>query len=139
MKQSRRITQARTEIIQCNVELRRLHTSICDEEHWFVQVLNNLKSSGDILYHPVLDFCTFRRRVNKQILPRILQTYSLPGFTGNPSPGVRKGRLQSMTTVDFSQCDMMVAAVNDDVDDVEELSDDDADEMDHIVDYMSSI
>jgi hypothetical protein len=91
MKRAQRIARAHEEIIRCNVELRRLQTWIHDEDRFFVTVLERLKTSGQLLYHPVLDFCTRRRRINAEILIRITQTQALEGFTGALTPGTRKG------------------------------------------------
>ncbi|THU95263.1 hypothetical protein K435DRAFT_819798 [Dendrothele bispora CBS 962.96] len=54
MKKHRRVTRAREEIIRCNVELQRLHTSILDENRHFIAVLAQLKSSE--MYGPVHDY-----------------------------------------------------------------------------------
>jgi hypothetical protein len=91
MKRAQRIARAHEEIIRCNVELRQLQTWIRDEDRFFVTILEQLKTSGQLLYHPVLDFCTRRRRVNAEILLRITQTQALKGFTGALTPGTRKG------------------------------------------------
>jgi hypothetical protein len=91
MKWAQRIARAHEEIIWCNVELWRLQTWIRNEDRFFVTILEQLKTSGQLLYHPVLDFCTRRRRVNAEILLRITQTQALKGFTGALTLGTRKG------------------------------------------------
>src|ERR1700677_1090250 len=66
MKQARRVAQARTEIVRCNVEVHRLHTAIVNEEQHFVLVLNGLKASGEKIYHAIQNYCTLHHRVNSQ-------------------------------------------------------------------------
>jgi ribosomal protein S8 len=90
MKRAQRITRAHEEIIRCNVELRRLHTWILDENKSFAATLQQLKNGGEILYYAVLDFCSRRYRINRELLVRIAQTQSLEGFTGTTTPGARK-------------------------------------------------
>ncbi|KAG1785411.1 uncharacterized protein HD556DRAFT_1435133 [Suillus plorans] len=91
MRQWLRIQRAKEEIERCNVEVRRLHTSIVDEDRHFTRVLSSLEDSP--LYFAVQEFCTHRRLVNSQLLDRIFQIYALPGFSGVASPGLRKGRV----------------------------------------------
>jgi hypothetical protein len=142
MKQAQRVAQAHTEIARCNVELRRLHTAILDEESHFVKVLDGLKTTGQNIYYAVLDYCTLRRRVNRRLLFRIAQTYALKGFTGNPIPGVKK------STIPSDPAPSAVPSIQEenpevvsDEEDVEDLSDDDelADDVRRIVDYISVI
>ncbi|KAJ3751717.1 hypothetical protein EV360DRAFT_56461 [Lentinula raphanica] len=89
MKQHRRVLRAKEEIVRCNVEIRRLHTSIIDEEKHFDQVLERLRETS--IYHPVHDFIHRRCAVNRLLLSRLHQTHALSGFTGHQSPGQRKG------------------------------------------------
>lgn len=92
MFQSHRIARAHEEILRLNIELRRLHTSIVDEERDFDTVLQRLLDKSSPLHPPTLEFITRRKGVNKLLLARMQSTYSLEGFTGTPSPGVRKMR-----------------------------------------------
>ena len=105
MKRAQRIACAHEEIIRCNVELRRLQTWIRDEDQIFTTVLEQLKSTDQILYYAVLDFCTRRRQVNAEILIRIAQTQSLEGFTGVETPGTRKATTAAAATEDESDSD----------------------------------
>jgi hypothetical protein len=98
MKRAQRIARAHEEVIRCNVELQRLQTWIRDEDTVFTTVLEQLKSGGQPIYYPVMDFCTRRRRVNMEILLRIMQTQALEGFTGSTTLGTKKG-LAAVTTV----------------------------------------
>ncbi|KAJ3720933.1 hypothetical protein C8R42DRAFT_582146 [Lentinula raphanica] len=90
MMQVRRVARAREEITRLNVELRRLHTSIVDEERHFHDVLQRLESSSSPLHPPVLEYIQRRMGVNKLLLARMQNTYALPGFTGTPYPGTRQ-------------------------------------------------
>ncbi|KAJ3711310.1 hypothetical protein C8R42DRAFT_595980 [Lentinula raphanica] len=89
MKQHRRVLRAREEIIRCNVEIRRLHTSIVDEEKRFDGILERLQ--GTPIFHPVSSHIHRRRGINSLLLSRIRQTQALPGFSGEKSPGKRQG------------------------------------------------
>ena len=88
MKQWRRICRAHEEIIRCNVEVRRLHTSITDEEESFHKILSQSTALGPI-HGALKDYITQRSRVNGRLLHKITQIYNLEGFTGITSPGVR--------------------------------------------------
>ncbi|KAJ3828633.1 hypothetical protein F5880DRAFT_1621091 [Lentinula raphanica] len=87
MMQVRRVSRAREEITRLNIELRRLHTSIVDEEKHFVTVLDRLSESSSPVYPAVMQFIEQRRAVHKLLLARMQLTYALPGFTGTPYPG----------------------------------------------------
>lgn len=60
MKKSRRVTRAREELVRCNVELRRLHTSIIDENYALERALNDARLQGDPISGPLTVF-TVRR------------------------------------------------------------------------------
>lgn len=86
-----RIARAKEEILRCNVETRRLRTSIYDQDALYDSVLKKLKSDASPLYGPVHDFVIRRSRVNEALLKRIHQIQDLPGFTGDESLGARVG------------------------------------------------
>jgi len=138
MKQDVRIKRAHEEIDRCNIELRRLHTSIVNEHHSFDLVLPQLKESGNPLYGAVEDYVTRRHRVNNLILSRIFQTYSLKNFTGDPLPGVRKGSVPMASVI--SQSSLMADMHELERDDDE--SDDESDvarDIGGLVDYVSEM
>ncbi|THU89589.1 hypothetical protein K435DRAFT_821344 [Dendrothele bispora CBS 962.96] len=89
MKKHRQVLRAKEEIIRCNVELRRLHTSIVDEDRQFSDVLKKVGPTP--MYGPVAEYIQHRRHINQYLMERIRQTYDLEGFSGTPRPGVRKG------------------------------------------------
>ncbi|KAG6839861.1 hypothetical protein C0991_011015 [Blastosporella zonata] len=96
MRRYQRLQRAHEEVLRCNIEIRRLHTSIVDENNAFVHVLSTLDCVLTPLHYLVHEHITRCMAVNQKLLARIHQTYTLPGFTGIPLPGVRKG----MTTSD---------------------------------------
>lgn len=83
-----RVARAREEIPRLNIEIRRLHTFIVDEEKHFDMVLGYLR--GEPMYAPVLDHVSRRKAVNKMLLLRLNDIYALPGFTGDPTAGITK-------------------------------------------------
>ncbi|THU88228.1 hypothetical protein K435DRAFT_821711 [Dendrothele bispora CBS 962.96] len=91
MKKHRQVSRAKEEIIRCNIELRRLHTSIVDEDRHFSDVLKKLEVETTPMHGPVAEYVQHRRRINQYLMERIQQTYDLEGFSGTPRPGVRKG------------------------------------------------
>jgi hypothetical protein len=98
IKLYRRVQRAREEIIRLNVETRRLHTAILDESMLFDAALQSLPAL-DPSRGAIADFATRRRRINAELLRRIQQIYSLPGFTGICGPGIRLGSGASAPTV----------------------------------------
>lgn len=92
MKQHQRIKRAQEEIYQCNIEVRRLHTAIVDELATFATRLPEIKREQPLLYGAVRDYCHRRQQVNLRLLRRLDQIHALKGFTGNATPGVRKGQ-----------------------------------------------
>ncbi|KAK7451705.1 hypothetical protein VKT23_012384 [Stygiomarasmius scandens] len=95
MKTYRRVSAAKVEILHCNIAIRRLHTSIEDEERHFDSVLSRLKSQSSADYGPVKEYVVRRHRVNMALMTKISQTYALAGFSGDPTPGIRKGTSRS--------------------------------------------
>ena len=92
MHLTRRIDRAREELRNANIEARRLHTSIRDEEIDFQALLAKLGEEQDPLYPAVLEYCTRRRGDNARNMAYLEHLYQLPGFSGNPTPGQRVGR-----------------------------------------------
>ncbi|KAF9054922.1 hypothetical protein BDP27DRAFT_1242445 [Rhodocollybia butyracea] len=134
MKQHRQIERAREEIIHCNIGIRRLHTSIVDEEKNFDIALQKLNDAP--LFGPVSDYVRRRKAVNALLLARIHQTYNLPGFTGDFTPGKRKGSTDPLET-----CTTVPQACPDPESDNGEDEDDDEfiDGVGAMVDFMSSM
>ncbi|KAL7278859.1 hypothetical protein ACG7TL_006690 [Trametes sanguinea] len=91
MKKSRRIARAHEELRRCNVEVRRLHTAILDENTHLDAVVHKLRTEGNILSGPVMDTSIRKKRINARLLAVIKQIHELDGFTGSCLPGTRKG------------------------------------------------
>ncbi|KAI0081425.1 hypothetical protein K474DRAFT_1682021 [Panus rudis PR-1116 ss-1] len=91
IKLRRHVQRAKEELLRCNVEVRRLHTAIRDEAVLFNATLEELQTQVSPLFGPVKDFVIRRMRINDQLLGRIEQIYSLPGFSGTKGPGIRVG------------------------------------------------
>ncbi|KAI0702856.1 hypothetical protein BC835DRAFT_1263436, partial [Cytidiella melzeri] len=91
MKLRHRLARAQEEVSRLNVEVRRLHTAICDEAILFDDVLRHLNSNNDPLLGATSDFITRRRKANDHLLTRIHQVYALRGYTGVKGPGTRLG------------------------------------------------
>ncbi|KAJ3765148.1 hypothetical protein FB446DRAFT_655642 [Lentinula raphanica] len=108
MMQVRRVSRAREEITRLNVELRRLHTSIVDEEQHFGVVLQRLEDSSSPLHAPVQEYIQRRMGVNRLLLDRMQNTYALPGFTGTPYPSTRES--PTLQTSDVSSPSHVPAA-----------------------------
>lgn len=132
MKQHCQIERAREEIVNCNIAIRRLHTSIVDEEKKFKAILPTLNAST---LGPVSDFVQRRQAVNRLLLARIHRTYELPGFTGNPTAGYRKGSTDHPEPEAASESN-----VDPHSDDGEEEDDDEFTEgVGAVVEFMSNI
>ncbi|KAI0363067.1 hypothetical protein BV20DRAFT_1040098 [Pilatotrama ljubarskyi] len=91
MRLSNRIARAHEEVENVNRELRRLHTSIRDEEILFATVLEDLKKRADLLHTAVEEYVHHRRTANARNMVYIQRAYDLPGFSGNKQPGFRAG------------------------------------------------
>ncbi|OSD06825.1 hypothetical protein PYCCODRAFT_1442362 [Trametes coccinea BRFM310] len=91
MRLAHRIDRAQEEIERVCVEVRRLHTSIRDEDVLFAVVLDDLTLRGDPWHGVVLDHITRRQRVNARLLVYIDKIYATEGFVGVQGPGQRAG------------------------------------------------
>ncbi|OJT09099.1 hypothetical protein TRAPUB_1 [Trametes pubescens] len=91
MRLAQRLERAREEVERVNLEVRRLHTSICDEEVLYGVVLDDLQRRQDPWHGATLEYVTRRRRVNARLLVYIDKIHDLEGFTGNSNPGRRQG------------------------------------------------
>lgn len=80
---------ARVEILRCNIEARRLVTSIRDEHALYEHTISHLETSAPLLAVAVQQTFNTRRRINNTHLARLEVLYALPGFTGIRGCGVR--------------------------------------------------
>ena len=86
------IKRAKEEIVQLNVEIRRLVTFMIDDHHDFHRAI-----SAKIIIDPALArelSCQweYRHQIHSQIASRLRQTSRLNGFTGTLLPGTCEGR-----------------------------------------------
>ena len=86
-----RVRRAHEEIQRCNIEIRRIFTSIHDETDQHSDILKALADQKNPIFGAVHDYSTRRRRVNTLLLERIQQVFDLDGFTGDRTLGRRKG------------------------------------------------
>lgn len=96
MKQYQRIKRAHEEIYRCNIEVRRLQTAVLDELALFKDMLPKLEENNPLIYGAAADFIARRRQVNERLLARIAQIHSLKEYTGDISPGIKKGSRNHM-------------------------------------------
>ncbi|EKM48904.1 uncharacterized protein PHACADRAFT_107991 [Phanerochaete carnosa HHB-10118-sp] len=106
IKMYRRVARANEELERLNIEVRRLHTAIIDEDKLLRAALASLGCSHQ-LYGAMQDFALRRQAVNNHLLRRVFQVYDLPGYTGTQGSGeaevdmVSQARLSSVQlTVD---------------------------------------
>ena len=142
IKKFLRIRRAHEEIGRCNVEVRRLFTSIHDEDRQFDITLKNLADQNNIILGVVRESCIRRRRVNALLLERISSTFALDGFTGCKTLGLRKGCSGSCA----SSLGMLASAgyvIGDDDDlkggDAEDIDDVDTDQIDGLITFVTSL
>ena len=122
------VRRAHEEIDWCNIEVRRLFTSIHDENTRFNDILTGLTNKNDGVLGATKEYCLRCHHVNSSLLERIRSIFSLDGFTGNRRLGSRKGCCQPHT-------DVRILAgfdhtIGDDDDDDDELKDGDIGEVD---------
>lgn len=143
MKQALRVERAHEEIKRCNIEIRRLHTAIADEENTFSRILNGLTDSP--IFGAISEFCTRRRRINAHILARLQDIYVLKGFTGDTNVGVRKGSIpadhSSSSTIEDLLVDERWQLDSDNRDDGDDIDADDAvtEEIGGLVNYIADL
>ncbi|EIW53126.1 uncharacterized protein TRAVEDRAFT_81512, partial [Trametes versicolor FP-101664 SS1] len=83
MKKARHIARAHEEILRCNVEVRRLHTSIVNENATLNTACRLARVEGNSVSGPLEIFALRRKRVNARLLAVISQIHALPGYTGD--------------------------------------------------------
>lgn len=91
MRRSCRIRRAREEIDRCNLEIRRIFSSIHSEHSFFSQLLVELQQSQDPLYGAIHEYILRREQVNALLLSKLVDIQSLRDFTGSLTVGRRKG------------------------------------------------
>ncbi|EIW75719.1 hypothetical protein CONPUDRAFT_65852 [Coniophora puteana RWD-64-598 SS2] len=143
MKQSLRVERAEEEILRLNVEVRRLHTAIVDEEREFARVLRDLQQAGNPIYGAVLESCEHRMRVNACVMQRLEDIFALSGFTGSSEVGVRLGSDVDSSTSPAATSRLRGEARGEatpgDDGDAHEPDDDQLQEIGNLVDYITDL
>ncbi|EIW74685.1 hypothetical protein CONPUDRAFT_159976 [Coniophora puteana RWD-64-598 SS2] len=141
MKLVQKVDRAKEEIQRCNVEIRRLHTSVMDEDSLFSRILSELRRAEAPIVGPVAEYCTRRRRANAQVLRRLRDIYELPGFSGTPEPGTRKGCVQSVrdATAGSTADGVRPHLYDDDDDDHDDGGDEMVEQIDGVVDFLTNL
>ncbi|KAG6881776.1 hypothetical protein C0992_000218, partial [Termitomyces sp. T32_za158] len=98
------------------------------------------------IYGAVKEFAARRRRVNAQLLHRIMQIYALPGFTGIPQPGIKKGCMRVDSSGGNEAADLEAAEIpngqvdlNDSPPDGEEEDDDEVQAFDAVINFIGNL
>ena len=91
IKKHLRVCRAHEELHRCNVEVRRMATSIHDQDRHFNDILTSLTDQKSDILGPVAEYCTRRRHVNSLVLGHIQQIFKLDGFTGDRTIGCKRG------------------------------------------------
>lgn len=150
IKKFLRVHRAHEEINRCNIEIRRLFTSIHDEDRRFDIILKRLAGQNNVILGAVGEYCTRCRHVNALLLERIRCTFALDGFTGNMTVGLRKGD-HSSCTVGLGISVGYNNTIGNDIDhglqdgeglkegDNEDVDDVDTDQIDRLITFVTSL
>lgn len=138
MKQYQRIARAKEEIYRCNIEIRRLYTSILDEHRTFSIVIARLNEDSCPILGAVKEFVLCRRRVNNTLLVRISQIFELKGYTGETTAGVRKGSIPVDSHIG-SIFESEKSVVDEEEAEGVEPDEEDEEQLAGLVDYISNL
>ncbi|EIW83897.1 hypothetical protein CONPUDRAFT_150945 [Coniophora puteana RWD-64-598 SS2] len=144
MKLHSRLKRAHEEIARLDVEVRRVHTFIRDEENMFDFVVDELNHTKSPLSGAVQDFCSRRRRANACIMRDLQSIFELDGFSGSCEPGLRDGSdIGKAPSASPEPRARMFASqepsLTETVDDALDVDDTRMEEMGGMVDWMSSL
>lgn len=140
LKMARRIDRAKEEIERCNVEARRLYTSILDEHDHFSSVQLQLREQGSPLCGVLDEFCDRRRRINSRHLQRLELMSQLDGFSGSLTRGMRDGIvIRSSVTSTPTNVHDELGGVTDEDELTSEQEDNLEMEVSGVIDYISSL
>ena len=133
------VCRAREELDRCNIEARRILTSIHDKDRQFDNILATLVDQKSDLLGPVQEYCTRRRRVNFLLLGHIQQILNLDGFTGGTT-GRRKG-CHAVATAGLGQPVFHLQVPEDDLKecDGEEIEEGETDQVDGLLDFVAKL
>jgi hypothetical protein len=143
MRQAQRIQRAREEIYNCNIEVRRLHTHLLDENSSLNNIVLKLKRDAHPITGAVEDFVIRRQRANIYLLARVQDIHELKEFTGDKTRGIRVGKADELAGelangVCINEVSVGHTARDEELDD--DLDDDEArDEYRGLVQYVSDM
>ena len=129
-----RVCRARKEIQRCNVEIQRLVTSICDKARQHSKVLKALAEQKSHVFGAVSEYCLRCRCVNALLMGQIRHIFNLDGFTGSRTPGHRKSDQDVQGDEELGRYDHV-----DDDSESEEGEDIENDQIDGILDFVTSL
>ena len=141
MKKHLRVCRAYEELDRCNVEIRRIFTSIHDEDRQFTDILQTLTDQKSSILGPVTEYCTRRRRVNSLLLDHIQQIFDLDGYTGSRTIGCKKGCRTAAVGILERQVRHWQAVEGDDSKDSdgEEIDDGETNQVDGLLDFVTGL
>lgn len=91
VEQHRRLQRAHEEIERLNIEVRRVWTSVTDEEHLLQAAARCITQDDPHLGWAAQRYVARRLEVNKGISHQLALLRCLPGYSGSHSVGVRQG------------------------------------------------
>ena len=135
IKKFLRVRRAHEEVERCNIEVRRLFTSIHEETRRHSEILKALTEQGSPILGVVNEYCVRRKHVNVLLLQQIQQIFDLDGFMGSKTLGRRKGNPAVQEETEVERCGQIS---NDDLEG-EDVDDVDNDQIDGILDFVASL
>ena len=145
IKKFLRVRRAHEEIDRCNIEVRRLLTSIYEEDRKFNAIIEGLIANNDITLGATREYCLRRRRVNSFLLERIRCIFNLAGFTGRRGLGLRKGGcLPPVDTGILTGCDYTIGSGDGEDDDGlkdggGDVDEADTNQLDGLINFVTSL
>ena len=139
------VRRAHEEIDRCDIEVRRLFTSIYDEDRKFDDVLKGLVDKNNIIFGAMREYCVCHRHVNTLLLERIRCIFSIDGFTGSRTLGSRKGSHSPLVDVGtLAGCAYTIGGDGDGDEGLKDGGDEDIDEadtdqLDGLINFVSSL
>ncbi|KAI0648466.1 hypothetical protein C8Q79DRAFT_999796 [Trametes meyenii] len=141
MKKYHRILRAREELIQCDVEVCRVHTWIIDEHAALDCAVREAQSRRNHIAGPLELYRVRWKQTNARLLAVISQLYALDGFSGNKGPGRACRPLTTGPPAEENVLQDMLKGLSLDMDEYEEDAIDDSElaEIGRVVDFAVNI
>jgi hypothetical protein len=122
------------------VEIRRLYTSIVDENHHFDTVLSQLHLQQSVMLGPVQDFVVRRRAVNNMLLARISNIFDSKWYMGEKTIGVRKGTLATYRMTPIAPtAEMRELSNEEEIDAAQEVDEEEEGDITGVIDYVANL